>query len=641
MTALLSLSQVSRPYGEQLECNAVSNISLDIAEGEFVAVIGSSGSGKSTLLNILGLLDEQWTGSYELEGVDIKALTSRQKDTLRGEIFGFVFQSSYLDVWATAIRNVSSSLSARGASIRSQREVSLKALEIVGLAHKASSIARYLSGGERQRIAIARAISTHPRILLADEPTGNLDSVSTMKIMELFRELNAQGTTVIMVTHDDDVAAHADRVITLRDGLLADDTATASSHSDGATENTASITSAVNSEVPKRVGYLRRATFYDRLARAVNSATSRPVRSLALALAFGLAITGLVIATGLGASASLQVSERISESARDEVRVNVPVGMHPQERARWKEKISSLERVNAVGELGVMEGAMAQPSRTGGYVGPSPISASVYALDASALNLFEAKISPVYDVYQTFRTNEHVALVGSQVAKTIGVSGSSFGQEIWVAQRPFTVVGIVTSSSNENFLEHAIVIPLQEDIPSNMQLIAKTEMGYPAAVAEAVPFAVSPGNPGGVNVATVGDLRNLRMGVAGDLQGLLLWLSISVLLLAIFSVSAAMFLTVQTRTQELALARSQGMSPVAVGTVFVVEGAVLGLAGALAGVSLGLLGCVGVSAWQGWTAVVPWTSLVAAPFVGVVAGSLSAAIPAWKAAMVDPADGIR
>jgi putative ABC transport system ATP-binding protein len=193
---------------------------LMIDQGDYVGVVGPSGSGKSTLLNVLGLLDRPDTGSYVLEGTETTRLDDRRRTALRGARIGFVFQSFHLMDYRTVAENVMLGGLYTGLGRAERRRRAAAALERVGMAHRSGFLPTRLSGGERQRVAIARALVGEPALLLCDEPTGNLDSVTTRAVLDLFDELRANGTTLLVITHDDTVADRADRRIHLRDGRL-------------------------------------------------------------------------------------------------------------------------------------------------------------------------------------------------------------------------------------------------------------------------------------------------------------------------------------------------------------------------------------------------------------------------------------
>lgn len=224
MSRILSLHDVRRTYG-QPPVAACAGVSLSIDRGEFVAIVGPSGSGKSTLLNLIGTLDRPTSGTVEIDGIDVSRLSDRRLSGLRAHLIGFVFQQFHLSEGMTAIDNVADGLLYLGVSRAERRQKAEKALIRVGLSHRLHHKPHQMSGGERQRVAIARAVVGDPPLLLADEPTGNLDSVSGASIVELLHELHEQGTTIVVITHDNDLAMKLPRQVAIKDGRIVHDSA--------------------------------------------------------------------------------------------------------------------------------------------------------------------------------------------------------------------------------------------------------------------------------------------------------------------------------------------------------------------------------------------------------------------------------
>jgi putative ABC transport system ATP-binding protein len=223
---LIDIRNITKVYemGEQ-QVQALAGVSLGVEPGEYVAIMGPSGSGKSTLMNLIGCLDTPTSGSYVLNGKEVARMTDDELAAIRNKEIGFVFQTFNLLPRTSAIQQVELPLVYGGASKKDRRDRAVAALKAVGLGDRMNHTPNEMSGGQRQRVAVARALINNPSILLADEPTGNLDSQTGAEIMALFDELNSRGNTIVLVTHEEDIAAHARRIVRLKDGKIRDDAA--------------------------------------------------------------------------------------------------------------------------------------------------------------------------------------------------------------------------------------------------------------------------------------------------------------------------------------------------------------------------------------------------------------------------------
>jgi len=221
---VIRLWQVVKTYGQgDAAVHALRGVSLSVHEGDYVAIMGASGSGKSTLMSILGCLDVQTSGRYLLDGIDVETLDDDELAEIRNRKIGFVFQSFNLLSGSTALQNVELPLTYARVRPGERRRRAGAALEAVGLAQRLHHRPAAMSGGERQRVAVARAIAVNPSLILADEPTGNLDSVATADVLRIFASLNSEGRTIVLITHENEVAQHAKRVVRVKDGRIVDD----------------------------------------------------------------------------------------------------------------------------------------------------------------------------------------------------------------------------------------------------------------------------------------------------------------------------------------------------------------------------------------------------------------------------------
>ncbi|MDX2340072.1 ABC transporter ATP-binding protein/permease [Micrococcus sp. M4NT] len=649
--ALLELRGVGKHFAGA-DRPALDGADLTVREGDFIAIVGPSGSGKSTLLNVLGLLDRPDTGSYLVDGKDTTAMGEGERDRLRSRMFGFVFQSSHVLGDEAVGTNAALGLRIQHVPWDERDERAGEALDLLGLGHRLDTRAKLLSGGERQRLAIARAVATRPRVILADEPTGNLDSANSRIVIDHLRELHARGTTVLLITHDPEIAAQADRQVVIDDGMLTEPRPSApralAADATGATVVPGATAASSASPSGRRASPL-----LDDTVDALSSLSSRFLRTVLLMAAFAVGIGGLVAAVGLTQTATAQVSARLTAAALDEVVVNLPADdglLDPDDDrlTRWGAGLAALPHVRAAGHLAQISPADVRITRSTPDE-PEPSAAltlaSASSSAAAATDLrFPAGAEALLD-----SSTERLAWVTPDAARALQLpvpeSGIlSPGYRIWVAGQSVPVVGLVQVSDRTPQLGAAVFVtrPLMAGMRRpELTLTVRTETGFPYPVAQAAPLVIAPENPGSVTTRTVADLRNLRAGVSDDLGAFVGVLSAVLLALAVISASTAMYLSVQSRTAEIALRRAIGSGRALIARLFLLEGALIGLAGGAVGAALGSAVILAVAQSRGWAAVLPSAAVPLSLALGLAAGVVSALYPAWVASRQRPADALR
>lgn len=634
-TAFLSLRNVSKRHRENgVITHALRDVSFTVHRGEFVSIVGPSGAGKSTLLNILGLLESPSSGQYEVAGIDVAGLKERERDALRARTFGFVFQSSHALPEESVARNAALAVDTQNMPRRMQAEVVERVLRALGLLHTTNRKAKYLSGGERQRLAICRAISTDPVVVLADEPTGNLDMENSERVLSILADLNRSGVTVLLITHDESVARVASRMVRIVDGRLIADEVVGSPH--------------VAQHLPypvnvKEPGRLRSAASVasDALANIISHAA----RSAFLVLAFLLGSGGLVSAVGLSQSAATQISTRVSKEALDRVTVRLPASWGPEQRDTARDEILTTPGVRDVADRVLIPSSSANVTLTspGSFQDQPVFDGLVVGGGSELLSLEGLNVVPT-QAASFLNGDEPVAIVGEAAAAALGVGVIEPGVQIWVNGARIPVVGVIRGPDVGRDYANTILLSLAfatTAVPGDRTMVVRTALGYPAPVADALPLVLAPSEPGSVSIETVADLRNLARGVNTDFTVFIAAMSLAILILASFSAATTMYLSVMGRSSEIALRRAVGASRRRVGIMYLAEGALLGAAGGSAGCAAGSFVVVVFCLLNGWTPELSLTTIGVALATGLATGLLAAIVPAARASRVDPAQAIR
>lgn len=691
---------------EGSERAVLDHLDLVVERGEFLAIIGPSGSGKSTLLNAIGLLDTPTSGTYSLFGKNTEGLSDRERDEMRRDHLGFIFQSSNMLLDETSTTNASMGLRVQGVPYSERLQRTEETLEFLGLSDRASIRTRYLSGGEKQRCAIARALATHPPLILADEPTGNLDSHNSAKVIEILQRINATGCTVLVITHDPEVAAAARRVIRIEDGQLHEQ-----SHADLATVPVAEVPIATDTPAEATVGapaglapgekpaMHRRGSFLtDDSIEAISALTSRPLRTLLLGLSFALGVGGLISASGMSESASYQVNQRLLGSEQSTLYISDRdndqnmLGTYRQGESAQNvaDRISALDYVKNTGFVSSVAPADVRITRFSPYEDEPKTAIGLSSTSKTRLEQIGARMNPetlrALEQMNSTLTQQNIAdreraeqlsgaIVSVSAARALGIIPEDKaadnatteprpgelpaveygiklgglpqvapGVSIWVDGQLMPVVGLFDpGNSGYEFRNTVIVSPgtLQRTGRGQVTYIAETERGYGKAVAKAIPLTLKPAEPSQINVETPSDLQSLRASIASDLGLYVGVLSGILLVLASLSAATAMYLSVQSRTAEIALRRAIGSSKWLIARIFLMEGVMLGVLGGSIGACSGMIATIILSLVQGWQAVLSPGFVVLGVGVGALTGLVSSAYPAWVASRKSPADAMR
>ena len=696
---------------EGSERPVLDHLDLVVERGEFLAIIGPSGSGKSTLLNAIGLLDTPTSGTYSLFGKNTEGLSDRERDEMRRDHLGFIFQSSNMLLDETSTTNASMGLRVQGVPYGERLQRTEETLEFLGLSDRASIRTRYLSGGEKQRCAIARALATRPPLILADEPTGNLDSHNSAKVIEILQRINATGCTVLVITHDPEVAAAARRVIRIEDGRLHEQGRTdsvtvpvaevVSSVADTPAEATVDApANAPASLAPgeKPAAHRRGSFLTDDSIEAISSLTSRPLRTLLLGLSFALGVGGLISASGMSESASYQVNQRLLGSEQSTLYISDRdndqnmLGTYRQGESAQNvaDRISALDYVKNTGFVSSVAPADVRITRFSPYEDEPKTAIGLSSTSKTRLEQIGARMNPetlrALEQMNSTLTQQNVAdreraeqlsgaIVSVSAARALGIIPEDKaadnatteprpgelpaveygiklgglpqvapGVSIWVDGQLMPVVGLFDpGNSGYEFRNTVIVSPgtLQRTGRGQVTYIAETERGYGKAVAKAIPLTLKPAEPSQINVETPSDLQSLRASIASDLGLYVGVLSGILLVLASLSAATAMYLSVQSRTAEIALRRAIGSSKWLIARIFLMEGVMLGVLGGSIGACSGMIATIILSLVQGWQAVLSPGFVVLGVGVGALTGLVSSAYPAWVASRKSPADAMR
>jgi macrolide transport system ATP-binding/permease protein len=641
---VLELNKVGRQFGSQPAVHALVDVDLRLQPGEWLAITGPSGAGKSTLLNIIGCLDRPSSGSYLFDGTDTATLSDKERAGLRSRRIGFIFQSFHLLPHRSVLENVMLAEVYRKQSHHGRRDRAMAALERVGLTHRAEFLPTRLSGGEKQRVAIARALLGSPSLLLCDEPTGNLDSKSAVDLLDLFESLNEQGLTLVIVTHDENVANRAARRVHIIDGSL-----TGLPHKNNRKKNNNASAASVNKGTIAPSGITLRDLFDETIAGIF----SRPGRMVLTILGIVIGLTALVATLGLSRTASNRIISQFDELAATEIMVTArqgPEGVDPG-IIPW-DAPDRLRRLNGV----VAAGTLSEVDTGNALVSSSPVkdpqsqTAFNLAVQAASPGLFTAVRAQLRngrfpDLGHSLRT-DRVAVLGPNAALRLGIVDLDQLPAIAIGDHHYLVIGILSDVARQPDLLGSVIIP-EGSARSDFGLggpgsvVVETRVGAATLIAQQTPRALRPDDPTLLKLEFPLEPQRVRDAVQSDLNVLFLLLGGLSLIVGAIGIGNITLVSVIERTGEIGLRRAIGATRGHIAAQFLLESASLGIIGGILGASLGILFVVAVSAYQVWTPVLDPAAPFLAILVGGAIGLISGTYPALRAARMEPAEAVR
>lgn len=650
---MIGLTNIYKTYGKgDIAISALKNISLNVTQGEFIAIIGASGSGKSTLLHILGFLDRSDKGSYKIFGTDISQLSDDELAYLRNKLVGFVFQQFHLLRRTSALENVELPLVYSGK--RNIIKSAAQKLDSVGLTERAKHLPSELSGGEQQRVAIARALVNDPMIILADEPTGNLDTKSEEEVMKVIKELNDQGKTIIMVTHEKEIARYANRIITMRDGEIISD-----ERKDGgkAADKSSISVQDILSETHSHFGKVELAEHIRQSFRAILSNKTRSFLSM-LGILFGVAAVIAMVALGQGARASME--DRIKTMGSNLLSIHGG-SMRVRGVAREAGSVTrfTTRDAEAIREL---EPLVKRVSGTASGSGQAVYKNENWNTRIEGVDFdygqMRAAIPEIgrWFTKEEIARREKVAILGTTIVDKLFGNKNPIGETIKINRVNFKIIGIAPEKSSGGWRDRNEVIYIPVTTAMYRMLGKDYLDGIDVEVIDVESMEeaqekirqlivrrhrIYKNEDDHFHMHDMSEIQEMLTSTTRTMSILLGCIAAISLLVGGIGIMNIMLVSVTERTREIGLRKAVGARAKDIMTQFLIESIAMTLNGGLMGVVLGILASVSMSFFAGWATKVTISNIILAATFSIAVGMFFGLWPARKASVLDPIEALR
>ncbi|MBN1383788.1 MAG: ABC transporter permease [Elusimicrobia bacterium] len=648
---MISIKNLSKTYhlGE-ITVEALKNISLEISEGEFVAITGHSGSGKSTMLHILGLLDKIDSGSYKLNGIEVAGLTDNELASLRNEQIGFVFQTFNLLPRLSAKENVELPLIYTPDFRKRNFKSSDKILERVGLAKRSHHNPNELSGGERQRVAIARALLKNPGLILADEPTGNLDSVTSEEIMDIFKELNEEGRTVVMITHEQELAKQANRIIKLLDGRII---------SDESIRKNRNLNKSEKNNIKIKLHSFNLIQVKNYFTQAIKSLLSNKTRSVLSIMGVLIGVTAVIAMLALGAGAREDIKQRLAHlgsnllSVRPNRRAMRSIAANSGFAIRLTEKDGeAVRRIPLVDKVSPTVDGSAQvvygsKNKNTTVIGATP--------DYEYIQSYTPVMGRFFDNKEMV-SRERVALLGKSVIDTLFENEYPVGKNIKINRISFKVIGVLPEKGSSGWRDQddQIIIPLNTAMyrlfgnkyVDGIEVKVKSEEDMPIVQSEvqriiAKRQKLPDDKKELIEVRNSAEIQEAVSSTANTFAWLLGSIAFISLLVGGIGIMNIMLVSVTERTREIGIRKAIGANNKDILSQFIIETVAICIIGGVMGIILGAIITIGLSKFAGWSTKISFFSVALAFVFSALIGLFFGLWPARKASKLNPIDALR